>query len=236
MEIALKANEAHEASLLSMVLIIYCHPSKTSHNYKILEVVTNILKKKKTPFEVLDLYAMNFDAYLNETEYQRMRTGPREVDADVKALQEKISSAKSLIFIYPTWWYNMPAKLKGFIDRVFTARFAYRFFKVPQIFMLGADILSRIPGIRYLMQPLVVKGFLKGKKAFIFRTYGGPKAGKRIFGSSARVLEQVVLRYCGITNITVHELFNVDKEIFTDDDEAKYLKTVESIVKTRINS
>lgn len=213
-----------------MILIVYCHPSKTSHNFKILQRVTETLKKKRASFEVLDLYTTNFDEYVNEREYQRMSSGNKTVDDDVKTVQQKISRAETLIFIYPTWWYNMPARLKGFIDRVFTGGFAYRFFKVPQFLMFGADILSRIPGIRYLMQPFVVTGLLKGKKAIIFRTYGGPKSGKRIFGDTPTVLENVVLRFCGITDITIHELFNVDKAVFTESYEDWYLRETEKIM------
>lgn len=213
-----------------MVLIVYSHPSKISHNFKILQRVTETLRRKKVSFEVLDLYNSHFDAYLNEREYRRMQTGDKTVDEDVKAIQQKIVRAKTLIFIYPTWWYNMPARLKGFVDRVFTAGFAYRFFKVPQFLMFGADILSRIPGIRYLMQPFVVTGLLKGKKAIIFRTYGGPKSGKRIFDNTPTALENVVLRFSGITDITIHELFNVDKAVFTESYEDWYLRETEKIM------
>lgn len=214
-----------------MILIIYCHPSKTSHNYKILELVKSTLTSEKKSFEVLDLYERNFDAYVSEAEYRRMRDNKREHDSDVLEMQKKITAADTLIFIYPVWWYTMPARLKGFIDRVFTSRFAYRFFKVHRILLFGANLLSYIPGIRYLMQPYVVTPLLKGKKAIIFRTYGGPSSGKRIFGNTVTVLENVVLRFCGMTDITIHELFNIDKEVFRESDEEKYFNTVGRICK-----
>ncbi len=212
-----------------MVLIVYCHPSKTSHNYKILQVVTDELRRKRVDFEVLDLYAMKFDAYFKDVEYRRMREKIRETEPDVKALQEKITAADRLIFIYPVWWYGMPARLKGFLDRIFTSGFAYRFFSVNRFLLFGANILSFIPGLRYLMQPYCVTPLLKGKKALIFRTYGGPASGKRIFGNTPASLENVVLRFCGITDITIHELFNVDKEVFTESDETTYLKKIEKV-------
>lgn len=214
-----------------MTLIIYCHPSKNSHCAKILANVEDVLKKKKVDFEVLDLYAMNFDAYFKEIEYQRMRNRERVTEPDVIEMQKKISAAKTLIFIYPTWWYNMPARLKGFMDRVFTSGFAYRFFKVPRIVLFGASILSFIPGVRYLMQTFAVTPLLKGKKAVIFRTYGGPASGKRIFGNTPTVLENVILRFCGITKITIHELFNTDKSFYTQEYEDNYIDKIENMVK-----
>lgn len=213
-----------------MTLIIFCHPSKNSHCAKILAATEHILKERKMHYEVLDLYRMEFDGYFSDIEYQRMIRRERATEPDVKKIQEKITAAKNLIFIYPTWWYNMPARLKGFVDRVFASGYAYRFFRVPKILMLGAAILSYIPGIRYLMQPFAVTPLLKGKHAYIFRAYGGPAAGKRIFGNTPTVLENVVLRFCGITNITIHELFNTDKkETYTQEYEDGYLRKVEKI-------
>ena len=212
-----------------MILIVYCHPSKTSHSFRILEHVKKTLSRQKQAFEVIDLYEEKFNASFSETEYQRIREKIRETDDDVKALQEKISKANTLIFIYPVWWYTMPARLKGFIDRFFSSGFAYKFFKVHPVLLFGANLLSYIPGIRYLMQPYVATPLLKVKKTIIFRTYGGPSSGKRIFGNTVSVLENVVLRFCGITKITVHELFNIDKEVFTKSDEENYLQKVERI-------
>lgn len=213
-----------------MTLIIYCHPSKNSHCAKILATLRSTLQEREVEHEVLDLYDMHFDAYFKDIEYQRMIHRERVTELDVKIIQDKISAAKTLIFIYPTWWYNMPARLKGFIDRVFASGFAYRFFRVPKILMLGASLLSYVPGIRYLMQPFAAKPLLKGKKAYIFRSYGGPAAGKRIFGNTPAVLENVVLRFCGITRITTHELFNTDKkETYTQEYEDWYLSQVEKI-------
>ena len=41
--------------------------------------------------------------------------------------QELIAWADHLVFSFPIWWSAEPAILKGFIDRTFTPRFAYRF-------------------------------------------------------------------------------------------------------------
>lgn len=212
-----------------MTLIIYCHPSKTSHNYKILQEVIKKLERRKQAYEVLDLYDMKFDASFKEVEYERMRNRDRTLEKDVVAIQKKISEARILVFIYPTWWYNMPARLKGFFDRVFTNGFAYKFFKANKFLIFGANILSFIPGIRYLMQTISVTPLLKGKRAYIFRTYGGPKLGRRIFGNTQTVLENVILRFCGITDIIIHELYNIDKSEFTIQKEEKYLQKIEQM-------
>mgnify|MGYP000134524595 CR=1 FL=1 len=44
----------------------------------------------------------------------------------MKPYRDLLSWVGSVDFIFPTWWSGMPAILKGFIDRVFVAGFAYQ--------------------------------------------------------------------------------------------------------------
>lgn len=206
-----------------MILIIYCHPSKAGHNGKILKRLTENLDKRRKKYEIMDLYKMNFDPCYSATEYGRIAKRDRTLEKDVEKIQKKLKEADTWVFIYPTWWYNMPARLKGFLDRVFVPGFAYNFFRVNKIMLFGAWLLSFIPGVRYLMQPYTATGHLSDKKAYIFRTYGGPKLGKRVFGNTPTVLENNVLRFCGLTNITIQELYNCDKDTYTQRSEDVYL-------------
>lgn len=210
------------------VAIIYCHPHKQSHNARILDTVVQSLQTKNISYDVLDLYAMNFNAHVSEKEYERMAiTKERVTEPDVIAAQDIIKSATHLVFIYPVYWYNMPARLKGFMDRVFSPGFAYRFFKRPVYQEWAGRVFSYIPVIRYFLQPYAALPLLKGKKAYIFRTYGGPSYGRNYFGNTYASLEQNILRFCGITHITLRELFSVDKkEVFTKEKETQYLDTV----------
>jgi len=51
-------------------------------------------------------------------------------DPEMAKYRDLITWADHLIFIFPIWWSGMPAILKGFIDRVFAADFAYSYKKV----------------------------------------------------------------------------------------------------------
>ena len=50
-----------------------------------------------------------------------------EAPKDVARYQELITWADKLIFVFPLWWGQMPAMLKGFLDRTLTHGFAYRY-------------------------------------------------------------------------------------------------------------
>lgn len=76
---------------------------------------------------VSDLYAINFDGDITEAEYLRdanyRDTG--ECPAAVRAEQDRINNSDALVFVYPVFWTEAPAKLKGWFDRVWSFGFAY---------------------------------------------------------------------------------------------------------------
>ena len=45
------------------------------------------------------------------------------------AIQEKITTADELVFVFPIWWVNMPAILKNFFDTILTGGFAFQYVK-----------------------------------------------------------------------------------------------------------
>ena len=74
-----------------------------------------------------DLYKMDFKSDMTEQEYLRdanYRNTPA-VAADVLAEHEKINSVDAIVFIYPVFWTEAPAKLVGWFDRVWSYGFAY---------------------------------------------------------------------------------------------------------------
>lgn len=159
---------------MSKYLIIYAHPSHDSHSGYMLKQITKKLREKNESFEIIDLYALNYDPVLrNEELYSSNR---KEISEQNQEFQSKIKEAKKLIFIYPTWWQNMPAILKGFLDRVFSSGFAFRY-------QNGLPI------------PL-----LTGKKAAAFSPSAGPTFYTKLFTahSSLNMLLRHVLRFSGM--------------------------------------
>jgi len=156
------------------MLVIYAHFDRSGHNGEVLRTVEECLGTRKIPYEVLDLYASGFDPILRAEDVKAR--GKSAHDATVRALQEKIESERDFVFIYPTWWTNVPAMLKGFYDRVFSAGFAFRY---------GANGLP----VR----------LLRGRRALVITTTGGPAAYHRIvtLGRSLRVSTDDVLGFSG---------------------------------------
>lgn len=109
------------------VYILFAHPSRRSFSRSVLEAFIRGLTDAGHTFEVADLYAMRFLSEMDEGQYLReMELNPdAPVPEDVRAEQRKIDRAEGLAFIYPVWWSDCPAKLKGWFDRVLTYGYAY---------------------------------------------------------------------------------------------------------------
>ncbi|MHC0447726.1 NAD(P)H-dependent oxidoreductase [Flavobacterium sp. 3-218] len=109
------------------ILIVYAHPSKKSYTFQVLERLKLALAKEKWNVAISDLYASNFASDMSEEEYEREGFAKTElpIPSDVLAEQEKIEKADCIIFLYPVWWSDCPAKLKGWFDRVYSVGYAY---------------------------------------------------------------------------------------------------------------
>lgn len=110
------------------VLIVYSHPSRKSYTYWVLEQLRSAFIGKTWSVEVSDLYALNFESDMTEQEYDREAFSNVDLPVahDVSEEHRKIQRADCIIFLYPVWWSDCPAKLKGWFDRVFTVGFAYK--------------------------------------------------------------------------------------------------------------
>jgi NAD(P)H dehydrogenase (quinone) len=109
------------------ILIIYAHPSNKSFTYKVLQILLKALNMSNHQVEVSDLYKMKFQSDMTEEEYEREGFAKTELplSEDVIAEHRKIDWADCIVFLYPVWWSDCPAKMKGWFDRVYSAGYAY---------------------------------------------------------------------------------------------------------------
>jgi NAD(P)H dehydrogenase (quinone) len=109
------------------VYILFAHPAEQSFNRTVLSTFIQGLKDAGHSYEVGDLYRMGFNPDMDDTQYHReVGLDPTvPVPEDVAFEQEKINRSDALAFIYPVWWSDCPARLKGWFDRVLTYGYAY---------------------------------------------------------------------------------------------------------------
>jgi NAD(P)H dehydrogenase (quinone) len=111
------------------VLVIFAHPRRTSFTGELLDAFCAGLTEAGHSWEVADLQAEGFDPLLDEAQFA-LETALDPLSArprDVLAEQARLDRAEGLVFVYPFWWSDVPALLKGWFDRVWSYGYAYAY-------------------------------------------------------------------------------------------------------------
>jgi NAD(P)H dehydrogenase (quinone) len=200
-------------------LIVYAHPEPRSLNGALKDLAVSTLETAGHEVRVSDLYAMNWKAAVDAADYGPDASSPLKValdsgrafrsgtlTADVRAEQEKLLWADTIVFQFPLWWYGMPAILKGWVDRVFTYHFAYG---------VGEHSATRY-GERF------GEGTLAGRRALLSVTAGGPESHYAARGINGPIddllfpIQHGILYYPGIQVLPPFVLYGTDRLVDED--------------------
>lgn len=122
------------------VLWVFAHPEGKSLNGSLKDFGVAQLRAAGHQVQVSDLYAMRWKAVADAADFTDSEPGVRlnyaassyrgfkagTQASDVADEQAKITWADAVILQYPLWWFSVPAILKGWLDRVLAAGWAYR--------------------------------------------------------------------------------------------------------------
>jgi putative NADPH-quinone reductase len=97
--------------------VVFAHPVAESYCAALRDAAVAALRRGQHEVRVVDLYAEGFDPVLSRQERLDSHTA-RANERNVRDHIELIRWAEALVFVYPTWWYGLPAILKGWLDRV----------------------------------------------------------------------------------------------------------------------
>src|SRR5262245_47615008 len=121
------------------VLVVFAHPEPRSFNGALKDTAVQTLTRQGHTVEVSDLYRLGWRTALDEQDFpghhshefldvsveQELAFRDGTQSDDVVAEQAKVAAADFVLFVFPMWWFSMPAILKGWVDRVFSRGFAY---------------------------------------------------------------------------------------------------------------
>ncbi|MGG5811772.1 NAD(P)H-dependent oxidoreductase [Falsiroseomonas sp. CW058] len=107
------------------VLMIYCHPREDSLSAALRDAAKTALEGAGHSVELRDLYAEGFRPALTAEERGAYHDVPGNL-AGIEDHVEALRRADALLLVHPTWWYGMPAMLKGWFDRVWAPGVAFR--------------------------------------------------------------------------------------------------------------
>lgn len=162
------------------ISLILGHPNPESFNHAIAQTALHVLKDLGHAVFYHDLYAEGFYPNLPLAEFDENA----ELPGDIRKYCEELAGSDGIIVVHPNWWGQPPAVIKGWIDRVFRPRVAYRF--------LEGDEGEGVP-----------IGLLKSRAALVFNTSNTPyEREAKIFGDPLENLwKRCIFGLCGIENV-----------------------------------
>ncbi|WP_026473688.1 NAD(P)H-dependent oxidoreductase [Alkaliflexus imshenetskii] len=163
---------------MKRILIINGHPDKSSFCNELALAYKRGADKSSANCILVNLADLEFDPILRFGYRQRT-----ELEPDLIKLQNAITESDHLVFVYPNWWGTYPALLKGFIDRVFLPKFAFK----------------------YRENSLLWDKLLTGKSARLIVTMDTPKwYYSLIFKAPGHhSMKKGVLEFCGIKPVKI---------------------------------
>jgi NAD(P)H dehydrogenase (quinone) len=170
-----------EQNLVKKVLVILGHPRVESFNGALAHAYAEGVRQAGAEVKHLDLARLEFSANIMQAPDYNNKTG--EIESSLKEAQDLMNWADHLVFVYPTFWGDMPALLKAFIDRAFLPNFAFKYRK-------GSPFQDKL---------------LKGKTARIITTMDAPTLYYQLMYRSpgTNALKRATLHFCGVKPVSV---------------------------------
>lgn len=157
------------------------HPWRGSFNFAILEAFSEGLDQAGHSIDVLDLNQDEFDPVFSPAELALYAQGG-SLDPKIGNYQQRLMAADYLAMIFPIWWYIMPARLKGWMDKVLLPGFAFSKGQFPE------PMLNHIKGAMILTTSAVSTEVIRD-----------------IYHNTIDwVLSKGTLAFCGVSVVTWH--------------------------------
>jgi NAD(P)H dehydrogenase (quinone) len=204
------------------VLIIYAHHEPTSFTAAMKNVALQTLENDGHSVTVSDLYAQGFSAVAQKWDFvttsgnhfnymfEQKHAARLQMafSPDIVGEIQKLQAADTVLFIAPTWWFSVPAILKGWFDRVLAM------------------------GVAWDTGKFYENGLMRGKQAMFISSGAHPTEYYKVNGRHQASLNQMLhpinhgtLAFCGFN---VHEPFMAMNVMSANNDSReKALKDLE---------
>lgn len=104
------------------ITVILGHPDSDSYCGTLAATYAQAAEDAGHSVKLFKLGEVAFDATLHHGYNKR-----QELEPGLKEIQDAITWAQHLVFIYPIWWGSMPSLLKGLFDRVLLPGYAFKY-------------------------------------------------------------------------------------------------------------
>jgi len=192
-------------------LVVHAHPSSASLSQALRDAAVEGLEAAGHEVIVHDLYADGFNPVMGADERLAYETDNPVLDPQVRTYADAMQVAEVVVFVYPTWWWGMPAILKGWFDRVL----------VPgEALLLERSFGPPRPGLTNI------------KHVVGITTYGSNRLATRIMPDGGRRLIRRTTRFLASPKLRTTWLPLYGVEATTDAERSAFVNNVRSAMES----
>lgn len=189
------------------VLVVASHPVPDSYSASLRDTAVATLRAGGHEVRVCDLEAEGFDPVFTAEE-RRLHLADPSTKPHLERHAADLAWCHMLVLVYPTWWGGQPARLKGWIDRVWMNGVAW---ELPE----GTN---RLRGrLRSLRRIVVVT--THGSSKLVNALQGEP--GKRVVSRSLRLMCSPFTRVTWLAAYRMDAATEADRRRFSARVEAR---------------
>lgn len=193
------------------VQAVLAHPQPDSFAAAVHRTAVATLRTIGHEVRETDLYADDFDPRLSRRERDVYFDTPYD-DRAVADLSDRLRWSQGIIVTYPHWWFDTPAILKGWYDRVWAPGVAFRHDRA------GGRIVPLLTGVR---------------KMTVLTSFGSPWWLVELYmrNPSRRILHRGILAACA-PQARFDYLAHYDMDRSTPDSRSRHLARVADRLRT----
>ncbi|MEM7273531.1 MAG: NAD(P)H-dependent oxidoreductase [Actinomycetota bacterium] len=192
-------------------LVVHAHPDPASYSAALRDRAVAALERNGHTVAVIDLYHPGYRPAMSADEHEHYYSiGLDHPDAATAEHIRLLRSARTIVFVYPTWWSGLPAVMKGWLDRTLLPEVAFKLSPGAggkDVVRPGLDHVTRLVGIT---------------------TYGSARNEVRLLGDAGRrtitrTVRLVCARRCRTTWLGLHRL-----DTSTPAERSRFLEEVDA--------
>jgi putative NADPH-quinone reductase len=107
------------------IYMVWTHPRADSLTAQVVQEIQGRAEHYGMKVATLDLYRSGFKPALNVEDEPDWDNPNKVYSPEVHRLFGELEGNDTLVMVFPLWWYQMPAMLKGYMDRVWNHGLAY---------------------------------------------------------------------------------------------------------------
>ena len=177
------------------LMTVFSHPFADRYPAAVMRAFHEPFRGQGHSIDVLDLDAEGFDPRFTPADHDHFWGGP--LPDGIGDMHRRVEAADRLAFVFPVYWWGMPALMKGWIERVFTPGWAYQYGSGVEDRGKDAVAASLLPSI-----PTALIG-IGGSKEATYDKYG--------YADAMRTqLDVGTFAYCGLRDVESHLIFDVE--------------------------